>query len=64
MKLSPLAQEFLAATGAMTALIVVISLIYWAFTGNSPWPTFVLTQVLVFASGIGVLTLLSPRRRG
>jgi uncharacterized membrane protein YbhN (UPF0104 family) len=62
-KLSPLAQEFVAATIAIVALIVVLSLIYWAFTGQSPWPTFILAQAVVFGSGIGLLTLTSPRRR-
>jgi hypothetical protein len=62
-RLSPLAEEFIAASIAMAALIGIVSFIYWAFTGNSPWPTFVLAQLAVFGSGIGLLTLTSPRRR-
>lgn len=59
----PLAQEFLAAAAAMLALLAVVSTLYWLFTGNSPWPTFVVLQGLAFACGIGLLTLVSPRRR-
>jgi uncharacterized membrane protein YbhN (UPF0104 family) len=64
MKSNPLLQEFVAATIAMLALIAVISAIYWLFTGNSPWPTFVVAQALIFCSGVGLLTLTSPRRKG
>jgi hypothetical protein len=63
MRRSPLAEELLAATVAMTLLIVAISALYWLFTGYSPWPELVLGQVVIFASGLGVLTLTSPRRR-
>jgi len=64
MKPNPLAQEFLAAAAAMLALLAIVSALYWLFTGNSPWPTFLLLQALAFGSGIGLLTLLSPRQRG
>ncbi|MGE0058657.1 MAG: hypothetical protein AB7P33_16805 [Dehalococcoidia bacterium] len=60
---SPLLAELIAASVSMTAPIVAVSAIYWAFTGQSPWPWVVVAQVVVFGSGIGVLTLTSPRRR-
>jgi hypothetical protein len=62
-KLDPLVEEFLSAVTAMVALIALISALYWAFTGLSPWPELILVQIAVFGSGIGMLTLLSPRRR-
>ncbi len=61
--MTPLLAELIAASVSMTAVIVAISAIYWAFTGQSPWPWLVVAQVVVFGSGIGVLTLTSPRRR-
>jgi hypothetical protein len=57
-----LPQELIAASISITALIVAISAIYWAFT-QSRWPCVVVAQVVVFGSGLGVLTLTSPRRR-
>jgi hypothetical protein len=63
LKLDPLIEEFLSAITAMVALIALISTLYWVFTGLSPWPELILAQVAVFGSGIGMLTLLSPRRR-
>lgn len=60
---NPLLAELIAASISMTAVIVAVSAIYWAFTGQSPWPWVVVAQVVVFGSGIGVLTLTSPRRR-
>ena len=60
---NPLLEELIAASVAMTAVIVVLSTIYWLFTGLSPWPWVVVAQVVVFGSGLGVLTLTSPRRR-
>lgn len=60
---NPLLQELLAAAFSMTLLIVAVSAIYWVFTGESPWPWVIISQVIVFGSGLGVLTLVSPRRR-
>jgi hypothetical protein len=56
-------QELIAASFSMAVLIAAVSGIYWAFTGESPWPWVVVAQVIVFGSGLGVLTLTSPRRR-
>jgi uncharacterized RDD family membrane protein YckC len=63
LKLSPMLEEFLVATVAIVALLAFISLLYWLFTGSSPWPELVLAQAMIYGSGIGVLTLTSPRRR-
>jgi hypothetical protein len=62
-KQSPLLEEFLAATVAIVALLALISLLYWLFTGSSPWPELILAQAVIYGSGVGVLTLTSPRRR-
>jgi hypothetical protein len=62
-KLDPLLEELLAATAAILTLLALISALYWLFTGSSPWPELVLGQALIYGTGIGVLTLTSPRRR-
>ena len=63
MKRNHLLEELVNAIGAIAALIALLSGIYWLFTGLSPWPTIVIVQVVAFGSGLGVLTLTSPRRR-
>jgi len=63
LKLDPLIEEFLSAITAMVALIALIAALYWVFTGLSPWPELILALIAVFGSGVGMLTLLSPRRR-
>jgi hypothetical protein len=63
LKLNPLLEELLAASVAILALLTLVSLLYWLITGLSPWPWIVLAQALIYFSGIGVLTLTSPRRR-
>ncbi len=63
MKTNTLLEELINAIGAMAALIALLSGVYWLFTGLSPWPTIVIVQAIVFSSGLGVLTLTSPRRR-
>ena len=63
LKLNPLLEEFLAASAAILALLALVSLLYWLVTGLSPWPEIVVAQVLIYGSGVGVLTLTSPRRR-
>jgi hypothetical protein len=63
LKSNPLLEEFLAATVAIVALLALISALYWLFTGASPWPGLILGQALIYGTGIGVLTLTSPRRR-
>ncbi|HEY7467692.1 MAG TPA: hypothetical protein VIB47_13450 [Dehalococcoidia bacterium] len=63
MKLDPLLEELLVASVAILALLAFVSVLYWLVTGLSPWPEIVVAQVLIYGSGIGVLTLTSPRRR-
>ncbi|MBM4437854.1 MAG: hypothetical protein FJ029_11625 [Actinobacteria bacterium] len=47
----------------MTAVGVVVALVFWLVTGVSPWPGLVLGEVAGFGFGIVLLTLASPRRR-
>jgi len=62
-KVDPLLQELGVATVAMAGLSALIALLYWFFTGNSPWPFVVLGELAGFGFGVSVLTLTSPRRR-
>ncbi len=59
----PLLEEAVAATLAMSVLGVIVALLYWLFTGLSPWPGVVLGEVAGLGWGIVLLTLASPRRR-
>jgi uncharacterized membrane protein YdjX (TVP38/TMEM64 family) len=59
----PLLEEAFAATLAMSALGVIVALLYWLFTGLSPWPGIVLGEVAGLGWGVVLLTLSSPRRR-
>ncbi len=47
---------------ALAALGGVVALFYWLVTGLSPWPGLVLGEGFGLATGLGVLTLASPRR--
>lgn len=62
-RIDPLLEEVLAATAAMTALAVVVAVLYWLITGLSPWPGLVLGEMAGFGFGIALLSLSSPRRR-
>ena len=48
----------------MLAPTGLISLLYWVFTGYSPWPFAVLGSAAGFGFGVALLALASPRRRG
>ena len=61
--LDPLLEEVIAATLAVTALGGLIALLFWAFTGLSPWPMLILGEVGSLGFGIVLLALASPRRR-
>ena len=61
-RLDPLVGQTLAATAAMVALSAVIALLYWVFTGQSPWPFVVLGTLAGFGFGVALLALSSPRR--
>jgi fatty acid desaturase len=63
MRKDSLLEELVSAIAALAALTALLSAVYWLFTGLSPWPSIVVTQVLAFGSGLGVMTLTSPRRR-
>src|ERR1700712_5252164 len=58
----PLLEELIAGTVTMTALGAFLAFLYWAFTGNNPWPAIVLAEVLAFGLGLGIITLCGPRR--
>ena len=62
-RIDPLLEETLAASAAMTALAVVVAVLYWFITGLSPWPGLVLGELAGFGFGITLLSLTSPRRR-
>ncbi len=60
--LDPLLEEALVATVAVAILGAVVSLLFWAITGLSPWPFVVLGEAAGLGFGIGLLALSSPRR--
>ncbi len=62
MKLDPLLQQTLVASAAMLALSGLIALLYWLFTGQSPWPFVVLGTLGGFGFGVALLAITSPRR--
>jgi hypothetical protein len=62
-RLDPLLEETLAATGAVALLGVVITVLFWLLTGLSPWPGVILGEIVGLAMGIPLLALTSPRRR-
>jgi hypothetical protein len=57
-------EEFIAALAAMTGLTAFVAGAYWAITGISPWPEPLLAEIAAFGSGLGLLTLTSPKSRG
>jgi hypothetical protein len=63
LKRNPLLEEILAATLAMTAIEALVALLYWTFTGLSPWPFVVIAEAAAFGPGVALLSLTSPRRR-
>jgi hypothetical protein len=62
-RLDPLLEETLAATGAVALLGVVISGLFWLLTGLSPWPGVIIGELVGLGMGIPLLALTSPRRR-
>ncbi|MBI2886418.1 MAG: hypothetical protein HYY02_04340 [Chloroflexi bacterium] len=62
-KLDPLLEEIAAATIGCLGLGAVIALLYWLFTGLSPWPMVILGEIAGLGFGIALLALSSPRRR-
>lgn len=47
----------------MSALAALVAIVYWLFTGLSPWPSVVLAEAAGFIPGIAILSITSPRRR-
>lgn len=62
-RLPPLVEELLAAATLMTAIAVLVAVVFWRATGVSPGPFVVLTEIVGFGWGTVMLTLSSPRRR-
>ena len=60
---NPLLEEIIAASIAMGALCVFITLAFWLITGMSPWPAVILAELAGFAFGVQLLALTAPRRR-
>jgi hypothetical protein len=63
MKLDPLVEETLAATGAVALLGVMLTVLLWMLTGIAPWPVIILGELVGLGMGIPLLVLTSPRRR-
>jgi cytochrome c biogenesis protein CcdA len=63
MRIDPLLEETLAATGAVALLGVVLTVLFWALTGESPWPGVILGEIVGLGMGIPLLALTAPRRR-
>lgn len=61
--LDPVLEEVISATAAVLLLGGFIALMFWLFTGLSPWPMLILGEIAGFGSGIGLLVMTSPRRR-
>ncbi len=62
-RLEPLLEEFLIALGLMTVLAVIVALLFWWVTGQSPWPYVVIAEIGAFGWGTAMLALASPRNR-
>ena len=62
--LDPLVREVLMAALAVSALIALISVLYWLSTGLSPWPFVILTAIAGFGPGVAILSMASPRHHG
>ena len=59
----PLIEETLVAAVAMTALGILVALMFWLVTGLSPWPMVVLAEIGGFGFGTALLALAVPKRR-
>ncbi|RLT43485.1 MAG: hypothetical protein DWI58_03965 [Chloroflexi bacterium] len=62
-RLEPLLEEFLIALVLMTVLAVIVALLFWWVTGQSPWPYVVIAEIGAFGWGTAMLALASPRNR-
>lgn len=61
--LDPLLEQILVASAAATVLGALIALLFWWFTGLSPWPMLIVGEIGGLGFGVVMLTLASPRRR-
>ncbi len=58
-----LLEEFLIAAALMTALGAAVAVVFWFFTGLSPWPYLILAEISAFGWGTVMLAIGSPRSR-
>ena len=62
-KLAPqVLEEIVAAILAISAIEALVALLYWAFTGISPWPFVILAEAVAFGPGVALLSLTSPKK--
>lgn len=61
-RLHPLLEETIVASLAVGALGVLVALVYWLLTGQSPWPGLVLGEMIGFGWGVLLLVIAAPRR--
>ena len=62
-RIDPLLEEVFVASIAVSFLGGFIALVFWLFTGLSPWPMLIVAEIGGFGFGVAVLALTSPRRR-
>jgi uncharacterized RDD family membrane protein YckC len=62
LKLDPLLEELIVAAVAMTALGAIVAALFWVFTGLTPWPFLVLSEIGAFGFGIVLLAVTTPKR--
>jgi hypothetical protein len=55
--------DLLSGTVAIFAMVLALAGIYWAATGISPWPVFLLAELPGAGFGLVLLALSSPRSR-
>jgi hypothetical protein len=58
---SGIGGEIVSGAVAITALVVILALVYRFATGDSPWPVFVLAELPGAGFGFVMLALSSPR---
>lgn len=62
-RVDPLLEELMVATATMTAIGVVVAVLYRLVTGWSPWPYVIIAEIGGLGWGVVVLALTAPRRR-
>ncbi len=55
--------DLLSGSVAIFVMVLTLAGIYWAATGISPWPVFLLAELPGAGFGLVLLALSSPRTR-